>query len=205
MVIGLIFIGCGKRAMPSTIYKPNFNTVVVAEVGDNLFTKISAYFKHKKYVRLVNEEDNLKYNIRDIGHAFDKLGDTECALYNGINSLLDYNCDGYFTHTRYDNPLEKPVKYKVFDAPISTARLTQDSFMYDVLYQGKIGNKLKITFRQFFRSNKGAFIIRDSFTQTIQYELDSQGEAMIGFKGLRIKVLKATNSEITYKVLSDYK
>lgn len=203
LIIAILIGGC-QRVKPSTIYTPNFNDVVVAELGDNLFTKTYAYFPHKKYVKLVKEEDNLKYNIRDIGQPFDKLGDTECALYKGINSLLDYNCDGYFTHTRYGNKLEKPVKYKVFKAPISTAKLDRNSFMREVLYQGKIENKLKITFREFFRSLKGAFIIRDSFTQTIQYELDSKGEAMIGFKGLRIKVLKATNSEITYKVLKDF-
>jgi len=48
------------------------------------------------------------------------------------------------------------------------------------------------------------FIIRDAFTQNIEYELDENGKAMIGFKGLRIEVLKATNMDITYKVVKDY-
>jgi hypothetical protein len=40
--------------------------------------------------------------------------------------------------------------------------------------------------------------------KNIQYELDENGQAEIGFRGLRIKVLKATNFDITYKVLKDF-
>jgi hypothetical protein len=34
--------------------------------------------------------------------------------------------------------------------------------------------------------------------------LNNDGSTVIGFKGLRIEVLKATNMDITYKVIKDY-
>ena len=47
-------------------------------------------------------------------------------------------------------------------------------------------------------------MIRPAFEQIIDYELAQEGTTTIGFKGLRIEVLKATNMDITYKVLKDY-
>ena len=47
-------------------------------------------------------------------------------------------------------------------------------------------------------------MIRDAYTQNIEYELDANGQAMIGFKGLRIKVLNATNLNIEYQVTRDF-
>jgi len=46
---------------------------------------------------------------------------------------------------------------------------------------------------------------RPSFTQDIDYELNKNGNTIIGFKGLRIEILKATNIDITYRVIQDYK
>ena len=45
---------------------------------------------------------------------------------------------------------------------------------------------------------------RPAFTQDIEYELDKDGKTLIGFKGLRIEVEKATNLDITYKIIKDY-
>jgi len=200
-ILSLIFIGCGRK--PTIMYTPKLQTVAITEIGKNMFSKMYAYSKHQHYVKLINAEDNRKYNVSEIGNPFDKVDDVPCALYNYSKSLLDYNCDGYFTHFRDGTPLEKPVKYRIIPTPTSRLHLVRDSFRYDVLYQGKVGNKLKITFREFI-SAKGTFIIRDAFTQTIEYELDNKGEALIGFKGLRIKVLHATNMDIKYKVIHDF-
>jgi hypothetical protein len=45
---------------------------------------------------------------------------------------------------------------------------------------------------------------RPAFNQDIDYELNNDANTIIGFKGLRIEVLKATNMDITYKVIKDY-
>lgn len=77
---------------------------------------------------------------------------------------------------------------------------TAKSFKYDSLYQGKIGNKIKISFRE-FKDNRA----RPAFTQNVDYELNKSEPTIIGFKGLRIEVVEATNMSIKYNVIHDYK
>lgn len=48
-------------------------------------------------------------------------------------------------------------------------------------------------------------MLRPAFTQDIEYELNKNNTTIIGFKGLRIEVIKATNLDITYKIIQDYK
>lgn len=117
--------------------------------------------------------------------------------------VSDLNNDGYFTnissliHMDKSKLLDKPVKYKLL--PTRDTIFGKDSFKYEALYQGKIGNKIKISFREFKDD-----MARPAFTQNIEYELEKDGTALVGFKGLRVEVIKATNMDITYKVIKDY-
>lgn len=194
-------LGCAKRQAVRAVYTPELQQIATAEVGENMFSKIYAYFQYKYTVVLLDSNDSKKYKTRGQGNRFDELEGTKCALYNGSLSLLDYNCDGKFTHLRNGDKLEKPVGYKLHPAP--PTRITKDSFKRTVTYQGKVGNKIKISFQEFSAFN-GSFMIRDAYTQNIEYELDANGQAMIGFKGLRIKVLNATNLNIEYQVTRDF-
>ena len=202
--LALISFGCAKRTpiKPEVIYLPQLQAVAEAEVGENMFSKVYAIFHFKNYAVLPNEDDREMYRVRNSGHRFDELEGVKCALYNGRLSLLDYNCSGEFTHLRNGDELEKPVKYELIPAPPS--RILRDSFKREVVYQGKINNKITISFQEFYAKD-GVFMIRDAYTQSIEYELDSNGEALIGFKGLRLKVLSATNLSIKYSVIEDFK
>ncbi|NOQ13356.1 MAG: hypothetical protein GQ583_02590 [Methyloprofundus sp.] len=202
IIIIFMSLGCSKKHQTvRTVYTPELQKPATAEIGENMFSKTYAYFQYKYIVILLDSNDRKKYKTRKQGNRFDELEGTKCALYNGSLSLLDYNCDGTFTHLRNGDKLEKSVEYKLQPAP--PTRITKDSFKRDVIYQGKIGNKIKISFQEFFASN-GSFMIRDAYTQNIEYELDANGQAMIGFKGLRIKILNATNLNIEYQVTRDF-
>lgn len=199
--------GCTQHK-PKVVFNPPIDKTTTTEIGQNMFEKFTAFYKHDKVVKL---QDNLNekyinevYNkSRDPQLYFKKFEDNTCSMISPFGSkyLQDKNCDGIFTHKKNGDKLIKDIEYEVVPAiPIG---FLFKSFKYAVLYQGKIGNKLNISFQEFVYSING-FIIRDAFTQNIQYELDDNGEAMIGFKGLRIKVLKATNFDITYQVIKDY-
>ena len=43
---------------------------------------------------------------------------------------------------------------------------------------------------------------RPAFNQDLQYDLNDSN--IVGFKGLRIEVIKATNTSIEYKILSSF-
>lgn len=204
----LIFSGCNDLPRPTTVYIPELNKVSTAEVGQNMYEKINAIFEYESSVQLLDPKAESEYKYQK--KYFDKINGSCVMIVNGID-LIDDECDREFKYkmdgfTSFDLKkvkLSTPIKYKI--VPASPIEITQDSFKYQVLYQGKVGNKLNITFQEFFYSpNNYDFIIRDSYTQNIQYELDSDGEAIIGFKGLRIKVLQATNLDITYQVIHDY-
>lgn len=115
--------------------------------------------------------------------------------------LVDTEDKGYFTKAAYGTrdvlyPLSNNAAYKITAVPPS---YDKDSFRYVALYQGKIDNKIKISFREFKDD-----MVRPAFTQDIEYELNKNGDTVVGFKGLRIKVIKATNTDITYSVIQDY-
>lgn len=89
-----------------------------------------------------------------------------------------------------------PIKYELIPTP---PMYTQDIFKWDVIYQGRVENKIKISYREFYKDTA-----RSAFTQDIEYELNKSGDTIIGFKGLRIKVIKATNMDITFSIIHDY-
>ena len=90
-------------------------------------------------------------------------------------------------------PLAAPVRYKL-DSTNQAVENPLD-FHVDVLYQGISRGEVKISYREF----KGG-VARPAFTQDVAYELDTDGSGMIAFKGMRIKVLKATREHVTYIV-----
>ena len=71
------------------------------------------------------------------------------------------------------------------------------SFQQTLLYNGKIGNRITLGYREF--SNN---LARPAFSNAVDYDLS--GSPILGYKGARIEVIKATNTEITYKLLSGF-
>ena len=192
---------------------PKFNTESTVEIGENMYTKYNEYIHDTYQVELLEPAIGTYYagsgfinTSRGVdGHKAGVLRKRYGTLQNtacyGLTCIVDINNQGVFTHVSNGNyedlfTLDKTAKYKLIDTPISHG---VDSFKYEVLYQGKIGNKIKISFREFKED-----MARPAFTQDIEYELENDGTAIIGFKGLRVEVIKATNMNITYKVVKDY-
>lgn len=73
-----------------------------------------------------------------------------------------------------------------------------DFLRQEFIYNGKLGNGLKFTYREFTDN-----LARAAFTQDLQYDLSESDT--IGFKGMRIKVINAQNTKIEYKVLTYFK
>ena len=67
-------------------------------------------------------------------------------------------------------------------------------FEQELIYNGRVGDNLRFVYREF--NNKMA---RSAFSQEIQYDLSESN--IIGFKEVRIEIIEATNSNITYKVI----
>ncbi len=114
------------------------------------------------------------------GIAFDhKTNETLLYLNEGIS----------WTYTRFTQPLE----YTITTRPNQTADFQEKSFIYN----GKSGNTVKFTYREF--SNNQA---RPEHTQDIQYDLSDSN--IIGFQEMRMQILKTSNSSITYKIIKGF-
>lgn len=73
----------------------------------------------------------------------------------------------------------------------------QPNFRQELIYGGRVGNQIKLTYREF-----SGDLIRPGFTQEAQYDITT--DTTVGFKGVRISVVDATNTRLRYKVLKSF-
>lgn len=125
-----------------------------------------------------------------IGAIFGSRGFSGCLIDTKGNRTFD---TAMFAHRSGEFALDKPVGYTI--ETHESTQVEQDKFQIDVLYQGMSRGEVKISYRE---SMNG--IARPAFTQDVTYELGQDGTAVIGFKGMRLKVLKATGQSIDYVI-----
>jgi len=75
--------------------------------------------------------------------------------------------------------------------------LDQSSFSQELIYNGRTNNNVKFLYRELFNSQ-----MRAPFTQEVQYDLSKSN--VIGFKGVRIEIIEATNIFLEYKVINSF-
>jgi len=71
------------------------------------------------------------------------------------------------------------------------------NFSQELIYNGRTGDTLKFLYREFSTD-----ILRMPFSQDVQY--DMKEGSTIGFKGVRLEVLEATNIKLRYRVLASF-
>ena len=72
-----------------------------------------------------------------------------------------------------------------------------DTYVQEFIYNGRLGNQVKFIYREF----SGDYI-RPAFTQEVQYDLSLSSE--IGFRELRLHIEEASNTSITYRVITTF-
>lgn len=81
-------------------------------------------------------------------------------------------------------------------------RRTEDSiddrsFRRTLIYSGRVGDKLRIAYREF--SNN---IARGAFSNDVEYDLSESN--IIGYAGAQLEIIEATNRQIRYKVITHF-
>ena len=101
-----------------------------------------------------------------------------------------------FTGCTIDSFKIYPVTWSV-NPPVFLAKAGKlykpSNFKQELIYNGKSNNVVKISYREFVND-----LARPSFTQEIVYDLTESN--IIGFKGMTIEVIEATNTSIKYKI-----
>jgi hypothetical protein len=75
---------------------------------------------------------------------------------------------------------------------------TKANFQQTLIYSGKVGEKITLGYREF-----SGDLARPAFNNDVVYDIAVS--RIVGYKGARIEVISASNTEITYKVLSDFR
>ena len=73
----------------------------------------------------------------------------------------------------------------------------KDNFIQELIYNGKVGNHMKFIYREFSDS-----VARPAFTQEVQYDISES--SIVGFKNVRLEVIRATNTDIVYKLINNF-
>ncbi len=71
-----------------------------------------------------------------------------------------------------------------------------NSFKAELIYTGKMGNVVTISYREYVND-----MARPAFYQDLRYDLGEGND--ITFKSLKINIIEATNSKISFQVLDD--
>lgn len=79
----------------------------------------------------------------------------------------------------------------------SVPSIHSNSFQQTLIYSGRMGDKINISYREF--SNDRA---RPAFNNDVEYDLSTSN--IIGYKGAQLEIIKADNTSITYKLLNNF-
>ncbi|WP_245952283.1 hypothetical protein [Moraxella bovis] len=71
------------------------------------------------------------------------------------------------------------------------------NFQQTLLYNGKVGNKINIAYREF-----SSDLARPAFNNDVEYDLSESNQ--IGYKGALLEVIEANNQMIKYKVIKNF-
>jgi len=211
LFLSILLTSCGVKKysiIPNseTTYSPDINQSKTSEIGITLVSKETA----KKYDAIeITKEVKIKPNVvktLKIGETFIKKFETEqFDLYENIDNpnfgiALSKNNESPKTYStgltgtglKFQNP-KYPLEYNLTERPIKN----DDYYKQEFIYNGRVGNGIKFIYREFVND-----YARPAFTQDLQYDLSD--DSIIGFRGLRLEVVNATNTKIEYKILNHF-
>ena len=205
-----MFVSCGvqtKFVIPESLTTniPELNTTNDSEIGITLVSKETGY-KYKAIKITTGRRAKPGYIVKEIKQGDIFINDSYTSKFDLYSSLTDTSfgiaipkSEGEATvYTNNGtginfNHINEKLEYTETYAPVPK----KDYFKQEFIYNGRVGNALKFIYREYVDD-----VARPAFTQDLQYDLAES--KIIGFRGLRIEVVSATNTNIEYKVLSHF-
>ncbi|WP_151965038.1 hypothetical protein [Acinetobacter soli] len=212
LVAGLGLVGCvtpSYNSIPRTksVSYPELNKITTVNVGDQMVAQgtifkqdaltIESVEKIRGYT--INPGTYNKSGDNENGTFFSAISTssmptTNNVLYDPAKLLLisknNELCVLSVSNSKY---CKDKADFKIKEV----ASENKNSFQQTLIYNGKIGNKINIGYREF----SGDFA-RPAFTNNVEYDLSESKQ--IGYKGALIDVINASNQSITYKVLKNF-
>jgi len=221
VAVALCVTGCASTqsvvARTDIINRPPLNEVSRAELGDTIVEKgkLTTYdglvlkneitwgdgFLLKKFTvspgRLRARQQDAKYTYfySDKMTVYDAIlgtapypGGGVCIKTADPTYVRGFFQSGKCTNSFKPSPEVERTRVVDVDAP---------NFRQELIYNGRSGETVKFLYREF----SGDYA-RPPFSQDVQYDL--KDGMMIGFKGVRIEIVEASNTRLSYRVLSSF-
>jgi hypothetical protein len=203
--------GCDIQSTPSEFKSTNstpLNSILTEEVGTTITEFQSGFFvdavKITKGTSAKSVSASKSIEVGEIYYPGNKVNNTQYyflpysdpRLVYGISinestGLQKYREGDAYNLISYD--VSTPFEYQKLKSLDKRRAFIEKQ----LIYNGKSGNTIKFSYREFINDTA-----RPAFSQDLQYDLSESN--VIGFKGMRIEVIKATNTNITYKILNDF-
>lgn len=210
LIAVLIFVtGCttvrynGTQSIVKEVDYPEVGTIVTVFVGDHMIQKGTISEESVLVVR--NNIDGASYDI--LAGKYPQIGfDDQQDFYSSVGVVQGMLSDPFKALSLKRSDDAKLCVITIFGASAcydgEYERATQlsekgNSFQQTLIYSGRVGDKINISYREFSNNNA-----RPAFNNDVEYDLSSSNT--IGYKGSVIEVLNANNSSITYKLVKNF-
>lgn len=211
-LMGCVATNTNYRPNITEISEPPIGQVVSAEVGgtmlqqgkyiesDALFLPnqvkvglIGTYTFSKGYYVKEGEDSKNEFYKPEISSEGGKV--TVGALTDPYQTMMVSKSENTLCGVSVFNA--KVCEDNVYFQRLKRPALTLDGFQQTLLYSGRVGDKINISYREF--SNN---IARPAFNNDVEYDLSESN--IIGYKGAEIEIIEATNRKITYRVVRNF-
>ncbi|WP_420598620.1 hypothetical protein [Neptuniibacter sp.] len=210
LFIAVTLAGCtsmkynGSPVSSKSFSKPPIGSVTTAFIGESMLSQ--GRIVEQNVLKVHQLIDGIAYNIPP--NTYPQVGyDGKNDFYSAVGVTKNPFADPFTGLSLGKAPGSQLCVITVFGAKTcyegSYTRkrepsVSDDSHQQTLLYSGRVGNKINISYREF--SNNMA---RPAFNNEVEYDLNDSN--IIGYKGARIEVLKADNSSITYRVINNFR
>jgi len=200
-------LGCSSSAMVKVVdvTTPTLEQESTAYLGEALISKANGFYtdvlKLGSAIGHYSEINAGVYCRVPETNDFITHNRSAVVLKNGFGNIIDYSNGVTFssednevcatTGSCYDSN-EISIQYKENSFCESV-----NSFKQVIEYAGRSGQTLKFIYREYSNS-----LARSSFTT--EFSMDLSEDDVIGFKGARIKINDASNSNINYSILKTF-
>lgn len=197
----ILFTSCSVNVQYNKINEksklsfPELGKAVTAGVGDDMVKKGQLV----NYTFLRVKKAFKKIQARE----YTQIGDNKYLLFFTPENLRAENYISIATKKKDDGYLYlisvkgKAYRHKVEHEIINRDIPEENSFQQTLIFNGLIGNKLNIGYREYSDQ-----IARPAFSNNVEYDLSTS--RVIGYKGCKIEIIKADNESITYKVIKNF-
>jgi hypothetical protein len=187
---------------------PKTNVVTTSSLGDRLLesgrvTTVDGFTLHNDvtiFDGIINKGEYIQVGIKENHKVFAPKSGYGTGVVDifGVSSPAKPYVDGNTGNlcflggfgTRFCSDDVKPNVVKTY-------MYTADSFMQELIYTGKVGHKIRFTYREFQNG-----MARQAFNVDVEYDLSESN--LISYKGATVEIISATNQRIEYKVLKHF-